>query len=398
MRTGSLLAAIGLIVATCLPARAEEPPVKIGALLDLTSTYSDIGGMGSVEAIRMAVEDAGGSVLGRKVEVVFADGLNKPDVSAQIARQWYDTDVQMITDLPSSGMALAVMQVAREKKRIALVASAGSSEITGKLCSPYAAHWTWDTYAMAHVTGQAVVAGGGKSWFFITADYVFGKSLEADTGAVVKANGGTVLGDALAPLNTQDFSSLLLQAQTSHAQVIGLANGGTDLINAVKQANEYGLTKSGQKLAALIAFVSDVKSIGLPLAQGLQLTSAFYWDQNDQTRAWSQRFFARMHKMPSMTQAGAYSATLHYLKAVAAAGTLDADKVMAQMREMPINDMMTHDGHLRIDGQVMREMYLFQVKTPEESKGEWDVYKLVSTVSAEQAFRPLAQSGCPLVQ
>ncbi len=226
---------------------------------------------------------------------------------------------------------------------------------------------------------------------------MFGKSLEADTAAVVKASGGQVLGDALHPLNTQDFSSFLLAAQASHAQVIGMANGGTDLINAVKQANEYGLTKSGQRLAALIAFISDVRSMGLELAQGLQLTSAFYWDQDDATRAWAQRFFARMKRMPSMTQAGAYSATLHYLKAVAAAGTLDADKVMAQMRAIPINDMMTHDGHLRIDGQVMRDMYLFQVKSPAESRGEWDLYKLVSTVPAARAFRPLAQSGCPLV-
>ena len=381
-----------------VPLHAEEAPLKIGALVDLTSTYADIGGMGAVEAVRMAVEDQGGTVLGRKVEVVFADGLNKPDTAAQTARQWYDSGVEMITDLPTSGEALAVMQVSREKHKIALVTSAGSSEITGKQCSPYAAHWTWDTYAMAHGTGSGVVQTGGKTWFFITADYVFGKSLEADASAVVKQYGGTVLGDALHPLNTQDFSSLLLQAQASKANVIGLANGGTDMINSVKQAYEYHLPQSGQKLAALIAFISDVHSLGLQTAQGLLLTEAFYWDQDAATRAWSHRFFDRMKRMPSMTQAGAYSATAHYLKAVAAAGTTDADKVMAQMRAIPIDDFMTHGAKLRIDGQVMRDMYLFEVKSPAESHGEWDLYKPVRTIPAEQAFRPLDAGGCPLAK
>ena len=380
------------------PACAQEtgPPIKIGAMVDNSSTYADIGGMGSVEAVRMAVEDAGGSVLGRELEVVFADGQNKPDVSAQIARQWYDGGVEMITDIPASGQALAIMQVSREKKKIVLVTSAGSSEITGGQCSPYAAHWTWDTYSMAHVTGRAVVEGGGRSWFFLTADYVFGKSLEADTAGVVRSLGGTVLGDALHPLNTQDLSSQLLAAQASRAQVIGLANGGTDLINAVKQAHEYRLPEGGQQLVALIAFLTDVHSIGLELAQGLQLTSAFYWDLNDGTRAWSKRFFDRVHREPTMTQAGAYSATRHWLRAVKDAGTLHADAVMAKMRETPINDMMTRSGHLREDGTVLRDMYLFQVKTPAESRGEWDLYKLVRTVPPNQAFRPMNEGGCKL--
>ena len=397
MKTRTLAAALAILASPVL-AQESGPAIKIGALVDNTSTYADIGGMGSVEAVRMAVEDFGGTVLGRKVEVVYADGQNKPDVSAQIARQWYDTGVEMITDLPASGMALSVMQVAHEKKKIALVTSAGSSDITGKQCSPYAAQWTWNTYAMAHGTGGAVVAGGGKSWFFVTADYVFGKSLEADTAAIVRSMGGQVLGDALHPLNTQDLSSQLLSAQASKAQVVGFANGGTDLVNSVKQAHEYRIPEDGQKLVALIAFISDVHSMGLPLAQGLFLTEAFYWDLNDQTREWSKRFFDRMHREPSMTQAGAYSATLHYLRAVKASGTLDADKVMAQMRAIPINDMMTHNGQLRIDGRVMRDMYLFEVKSPEESHGEWDVYKLARTIPAEQAFRPLADGGCPLVK
>ena len=385
-----------LLLATT--AHAEEPPFKIGALVDTTSTYADIGGMGSVESMRMAVEDFGGTVRGRKIEVVFADGQNKPDISATIARQWYDSGIEMIADLPASGMALAVMQVAREKHRLALVTSAGSSEITGKSCSPYAAHWTWDTYAMAQSTGRSVVAQGGKTWFFLTADYVFGKTLEGDTAAVVTKNGGTVLGQSLQPLNTQDFSAPLLQAQASGAKIIGLANGGTDMINAIKQAHEYKLPERGQNLAALIAFISDVHSIGLENGQGLLLTSAFYWDQTDATRAWSHRFFDRMKRMPSMTQAGAYSATMHYLKAVKAVGTTDADKVMEQMQSTPINDFMTHDGKLRIDGRVMRDMYLYQVKSPAESHGEWDLYKLVATIPAEQAFRPLADGGCPLVK
>jgi branched-chain amino acid transport system substrate-binding protein len=377
---------------------ADTDPVKIGVLADMSGVYADIGGPGSVEAVKMAVADFGGSVLGKPIEVVSADGQNKPDVSAGIARNWYDSGVDVITDLPASGMALAVMQLSKDKKKIALVTSAGSSDITGKSCSPYAAHWTWDTYAMSHGTGGAIVKRGGKDWFFITADYVFGQSLERDTAAVVTANGGKVLGSVKHPLNTADFSSYLLQAQSSGAKVIGLANGGADTTNAVKQAIEFGLPKSGAQLVAMIAFISDIHSLGLKDAQGLMLTEAFYWDLDDATRAWSKRFYEKMKRMPSMTQAGAYSGTLHYLKAVQAAGSKDTDKVMEKMRATPINDFMTHDGTLRADGRVLRDMYLFQVKKPEESKGEWDLYKLVERIPAAEAFRPISEGGCPLVK
>jgi branched-chain amino acid transport system substrate-binding protein len=377
---------------------AESDPVKIGVLADMSGVYADIGGQGSVEAVKMAIEDFGGSVLGKPIEVVSADGQNKPDVAAGIARNWYDSGVDVITDIPASGMALAIMQLSKDKKKIAMVTSAGSSDITGKSCSPYTAHWTWDTYAMSHGTGETIVKRGGKDWFFITADYVFGQTLERDTAAVVTANGGKVLGSVKHPLNTSDFSSYLLQAQSSGAKIVGLANGGADTTNSVKQAIEFGLPKSGAQLVALIAFISDIHSLGLKDAQGLMLTEAFYWDLDAATRAWSQRFYERNKRMPSMTQAGAYSATMHYLKAVKAAGSKDADRVMAQMRATPINDFMTHNGTLRVDGRVLRDMYLFQVKKPEESKGEWDLYKLVATIPAAEAFRPLSDGGCPLVK
>ncbi len=390
----------GLLAAGAVHSAAaeDEGGVKIGVLADMSGVYADIGGQGSVVAVKMAIEDFGGSVLGKPVEVVSADGQNKPDVATNIARAWYDSGVDAITDIPASGMALAIMQLSKEKRKLALVTSAGSSDITGKSCSPYTAHWTWDTYAMSHGTGATIVKRGAKDWFFITADYVFGHTLERDTAAVVTANGGRVLGSVKHPLNTSDFSSYLLQAQTSGAKVIGLANGGNDTTNSVKQAIEFGLPKSGVQLVALIAFISDVHSLGLKDAQGLMLTEAFYWDLDDATRAWSRRFYERVKRMPSMTQAGAYSATLHYLKAVKAAGSKDADKVMEQMRATPINDFMTHDGKLRVDGRVLRDMYLFQVKKPEESKGEWDLYKLVEKIPAAEAFRPLNEGNCPLVK
>ncbi len=387
------------VVAWSSAARAEDDsPVKIGVLADMTGVYADIGGQGSVEAVKMAIDDFGGTLLGKPIEVVSADGQNKPDISANIARNWYNSGVDVITDLPSSGMALAVMQLSKDKKKIALVTSAGSSDITGKSCSPYAAHWTWDTYAMSAGTGATIVKRGGKDWFFITADYVFGQTLERDTAAVVTANGGRVLGSVKHPLNTPDFSSFLLQAQSSGAKVVGLANGGNDTTNAVKQAIEFGLPKSGIQMVAMIAFISDVHSLGLKDAQGLMLTEAFYWDLNDETRAWSKRFYDKMKRMPSMTQAGSYSGTMHYLKAVKAVGSKDADRVMAQMRATPINDFMTHNGVLRPDGRVVRDMYLFQVKKPEDSKGEWDLYKLVETIPAAKAFRPISEGGCPLVK
>jgi branched-chain amino acid transport system substrate-binding protein len=399
-RTPIIRALIALIfsVSPSVAFCADSDPVKIGVLADMSGVYADIGGQGSVEAVKMAIEDFGGSVLGKPVEVVSADGQNKPDVASGIARNWYDSGVDVITDIPASGMALAIMQLSKDKKKIAMVTSAGSSDITGKSCSPYTAHWTWDTYAMSHGTGETIVKRGGKDWFFITADYVFGQTLERDTAAVVVANGGKVLGSVKHPLNTSDFSSYLLQAQSSGAKIIGLANGGADTTNTVKQAIEFGLPKSGAQLVALIAFISDIHSLGLKDAQGLMLTEAFYWDLDDATRAWSQRFYQRNKRMPSMTQAGAYSAVTHYLKAVKAVGSKDADKVMAQMRATPINDFMTHDGTLRIDGRVLRDMYVFQVKKPDESKGEWDLYKLVATIPAAEAFRPLSDGGCPLVK
>lgn len=393
--------AVAVILASCMigaAQAADSDPVRIGVLADMSGVYADIGGQGSVEAVKMAIADFGGSVLGKPVEVVSADGQNKPDISANIARNWYDSGVDVITDIPASGQALAIMQLSKDKKKIALVTSAGSSDITGKSCSPYTAHWTWDTYAMSHGTGATIVRRGGKDWFFITADYVFGQTLERDTAAVVTASGGKVLGSVKHPLNTSDFSSYILQAQSSGARIVGLANGGADTINTVKQAIEFGLPKSGAQMVAMIAFISDIHSLGLKDAQGLMLTEAFYWDLDDATRAWSKRFFEKNKRMPSMTQAGAYSATLHYLKAVKAVGSKDADKVMEQMRATPIDDFMTHGGKLRADGRVLRDMYLFQVKKPEESKGEWDLYKLVETIPAAEAFRPMNEGGCPLVK
>jgi branched-chain amino acid transport system substrate-binding protein len=371
-------------------------PVKIGVLTDMSSLYSDITGPGAVEAVKMAVEDFG-PVLGKPVEVIFADHQNKPDVGASIARQWYDEGVDDIADVPTSSVALAVEDISREKHKLALMSAPASSDITGPKCSAYAAQWTFDTWALAHGTGGAVVRAGGDSWFFITADYAFGHALQRDTAAVVEANGGKVLGNVNVPLNTQDFSSFLLQAQASKAKVIGLANAGGDTINSIKGGAEFGITAGGQKFAGLLMFITDVHSLGLKVAQGLQLTTAFYWDQNDATRAWAKRFFDRVHHMPTMVQAGDYSSTLHYLKAVKAAGTKDPDKVMAEARKLPINDFMTKNGKLRIDGRVERDMYLYEVKKPEESKYPWDYFKLVQTIPAAQAIRPLAEGGCPLV-
>jgi branched-chain amino acid transport system substrate-binding protein len=380
-------------------AQSKPAPVKIGVLTDLTSIYASIGGKGLVDATRMAIEDFGGSVLGAPIEMVFADTQNKADIAASKAREWIDTQgVDMITDLPSSGLALAVAKLGEEKKKIVMVTSAATSELTGKSCTPYTVHWTYDTYAMARSTGAAAVKAGGDSWFFIAADYAFGQAMEKDTTDVIKELGGKVLGGAKHPLGASDFASFLLQAQQSKAKIIGLANGGGDTINTIKAASQFGIGKDGQKMAALLAFLSDVKAIGLRQAQGLLLTEAFYWDQDDKTRAWSKRFYERNKVMPTMTQAGTYGAVMHYLNAVKAAGTRDSDKVMAQMRATPINDFMTTNGKLRIDGRVVRDMHLYQVKTPAESKGEWDLYKVVGTTPGDNAFRPLNQSECPLAK
>jgi branched-chain amino acid transport system substrate-binding protein len=373
-------------------------PVKVGVLSDMSSIYADITGEGTGAAARLAVEDVG-PVLGQPVQIITGDHQNKADVASAIVRGWYDNDsVDMVTDGGSSAVALAVEEVSREKRKLVLFSGPASSDITGAKCSPYAAHWTYDTYALAHVTGSAIVKSGGTSWFFLGADYAFGHALERDTAAVVEGAGGKVLGDVNVPLNTPDFSSFLLQAQSSKAKIIGLANAGGDTINSIKQGAEFGIVEGGQKFAALLMFITDVNSLGLKTAQGLQFTSAFYWDMNDETRAFSKRFFERVHHMPTMVQAGVYSATHHYLMAVKALGSKDPDKVMAKMRETPINDFMTKNGKLRIDGRVIRDMYLLEVKKPEQSKYPWDYVKVVETVPGDQAYRPLDKGGCPLVK
>lgn len=397
----ALLGATALVAApiASVIAQTADKPVKIGVMGDLSSVYSDIGGQGAVEAVKMAIEDFGGEVLGKKIQMVSADSLNKADQASAIARQWYDNDgVDMIMDLPTSATALATMQIANDRKKIVMVTEAGSSDITGKHCSPYTAHWTWDTYANGKTVGQAMVKEGGDSWFFITADYVFGHSLERDTSEFVKAAGGKVLGNAKHPLNNQDFSSFLLQAQNSKAKVIGLANGGGDTINSIKQASEFGIVQGGQKLAGMVMFISDIHSLGLKTAQGLVITEAWYWDKNDKTREFANRFMKRTGKMPTQNQAANWSAATHYLNAVKAVGSADADKVMAKMRETPIKDMFTDNGKLRADGRMEHSMLLLEVKKPEESKGPWDYYKILAEVPGDQAFRPMKDGGCPLVK
>jgi branched-chain amino acid transport system substrate-binding protein len=396
----ALVSAAGLLSAALInPALAQQAPLKIGVLSDFSSVYSDIGGMGNVEATKMAIEDFGGQMFGKPIEMVSADVLNKPDVASSMARKWWESEgVDVIIDLPTSATALAVMELSKQYEKIMIVTDAASSDITGKSCSPYTAHWTYDTYSNAHTVGSAIVKNGGDTWFFLTADYVFGHSIERDTGEVVKAAGGKVLGSVKHPLNTPDFSSFLLQAQASKAKIIGLANGGGDTINAIKQAGEFGIVAGGQNLAAIVMFISDVHSLGLKLAQGLIITEAYYWDLNDRTRAFGKRFMERVKRMPTMNQAATYSATLHYLKAVQAAGTRDTKTVMAKMREMPVRDAFTDNGVLREDGRMVHSMYLFQVKKPEESKAPWDYYKLLAEVPGDQAFRPLKDGGCPLVK
>jgi branched-chain amino acid transport system substrate-binding protein len=396
----AFVSAAGLLSAALIaPASAQQTPLKIGVLSDFSSVYSDIGGQGNVEATKMAIEDFGGQMFGKPIDMVAADVLNKPDVASSLARKWWETEnVDMIIDMPTSATALAVMELSKQYEKVLIVTDAASSDITGKSCSPYTAHWTYDTYSNAHTVGSAIVKNGGDSWFFLTADYVFGHSIERDTGDVVRAAGGKVLGSVKHPLNTADFSSFLLQAQASKAKIIGLANGGGDTINAIKQAGEFGIVAGGQNLAAIVMFISDVHSLGLKLAQGLIITEAYYWDLNDKTRAFGKRFLERVKRIPTMNQASTYSATLHYLKAVQAAGTKDTKTVMAKMRELPVKDAFTDNGILREDGRMVHSMFLFQVKKPEESKGPWDYYKLLAEVPADQAFRPLKDGGCPLVK
>jgi branched-chain amino acid transport system substrate-binding protein len=400
MRPLAVLSAAGLLFAALASsALAQQAPLKIGVLTDFSSVYSDIGGKGNVEATKMAIEDFGGQMFGKPIEMVSADVLNKPDIAASIARRWWESEgVDMIIDLPTSATALAVMELSKQYEKIMIVTDAASSDITGKSCSPYTAHWTYDTYSNAHTVGSAIVKNGGDSWFFITADYVFGHSIERDTGDVVRAAGGKVLGSAKHPLNTADFSSFILQAQASKAKIIGLANGGGDTINAIKQAGEFGVVAGGQNLAAIVMFISDVHSLGLKLAQGLIITEAYYWDLDDETRAFGKKFFARMNRMPTMNQASTYSATLHYLKSVQAAGTRDTKPVIDKMRSTPVHDAFTKNGILREDGRMVHSMFLFEVKKPDESKAPWDYYKVLAEVPADQAFRPLKDGGCPLVK
>jgi len=377
---------------------AATGPIRIGVLTDLSGSLADLSGKGSVEAVKMAVEDFGASVLGRPVEVLSADHQNKADIGSQIAADWYDNkNVEVVIDLPNSAVMLAIQELTRRKNKIVFGTAGGSSDFTGKACSPNGVHWVYDTYALAAGTGKTMVKQGGDSWYFITLDYSFGLSLERDTAAFVTGAGGKVLGAARHPLNSADFSSYLLQAQSSKAKVIGLANAGGDLINTVKQAAEFGVTRQGQKLAGLLMFLSDIHALGLETAQGLVLTESFYWDQNDGTRAFAKRFFERTGRMPTMVQAGNYGAITHYLKAVKAAGTADTATVMKTMRDTPINDFMTKDGRIREDGRVLRDMYLFEVKSPAESKGPWDYYKQLGVIAAAEAARPLAESDCPLV-
>jgi branched-chain amino acid transport system substrate-binding protein len=381
-------------------AQLSDDVVKIGVATDMSSLYADINGPGAVVATQMAIDDFGGSVLGKKIELVTGDIQNKADVAASLASRWYDSEkVDMIMGAGASSSSIAIQNVAGQKKRIFLAPDPASSDITGKLCNPYSVHWVYDTAALANGTGAAVVKAGGKTWFFLTADYAFGYALERDVSAVVKKAGGTVLGNVRAPINTADFSSFLLQAQQSKAQIIGLANAGGDTINAIKQAAEFGIVKGGQKLAGLLVFISDIHSLGLEKAQGLRLTEAFYWDLNDKTRAFSKRFGEKFKgKMPTMAQAGFYSATLAYLNAVKAAGTDDADKVMAKMKAGKWDDPLFGSSYIRADGRKMHDMYLFEVKTPAESKGPWDYYKLLATIPGEEAFRPMDQGDCPLVK
>ncbi len=394
-----IIAAIGLLAAPAAQAQVSDGVIKIGVLTDMSSLYADLSGQGSVIAARMAVEDFGAAKKGMKVEIVSADHQNKADIGSGIARQWLDADkVDVIVDTPNSGVALAVTQIVKEKGKAFLVSGAASSDLTGKACSPNTIHWTYDTWALANGTGSAIVKTGGDSWFFITADYAFGHALERDTEAVVLKNGAKVLGKVRHPLNTADFSSFLLQAQSSKAKIIGLANAGGDTTNSIKQAAEFGIVKGGQNLAGLLVFITDVHALGLQTAQGLIFTEAFYWDMNDKTRAFAKRF-AELDRgiHPTMIHAGVYSATLHYLKAVEALKGDDGTKVIAKMKETPTDDPLFGKGTIRADGRKVHDAYLLEVKAPAESKYAGDFYKVRATIPAAEAFRPLKEGGCPLV-
>ena len=381
-------------------AQVSDGLIKIGVLTDMSSLYTDLSGKGSELAARMAVEDFGAARKGLRVEIVSADHQNKPDVGSSIARQWFDVDkVDVIVDVPNSGVALAVSQITRDKGKAFLVSGAASADLTGKSCSPNTIHWAYDTWMLANGTGNAIVKTGGDSWFVLTADYAFGHALERDTEAVVLKNGGKVLGKVRHPLNNQNFSSFLLQAQASKAKIIGMANAGGDTTNTIKQAAEFGIVKAGQSLAGLLVFITDVQSLGLPIAQGLIFTETFYWDANDATRAFAKRFSeANRGIHPTMIHAGVYSSVIHMLKAVEAGKTDDGTKLIAKMKEMPTDDPLFGKGSIRQDGRKLHPAYLVEVKKPSESKAPWDYHKVRATIPADQAFRPLADGGCPLVK
>lgn len=391
----SLGLAIAFAAVATTSAMAQSGPIRLGVLTDMSSLYADNGGQGSVVAAQMAVDDFGGRVLGRSIEIVAGDHQNKADIGSAIARRWLENEsVEAILDVPNSAVALAVQGITRDKKKLFLATGAATSRLTGDECSPTGIHWTYDTYALAQGTTKAISRLGAKSWFFLSADYSLGLQLEADSRKVIDATGGKVVGAVRHPINTPDFSSFLLQAQASNADVIALADAGGDFINAVKQAGEFGVTR-GQKLAGLIVFIADIHSLGLQSAQGLMLSSAFYWDLNDETRAWSKRFIEKTKKVPTMIHAGTYGALMHYLKAVEAAGKLDGPTVAAKMRELPVNDLMTRDGKIRQDGRLVRNMYLFRVKSPAESKYKFDYYQLLATIPGDEAFKPMEDGGCP---
>lgn len=382
------------------PAQVSDDAVRVGVLTDISGPYSDFAGPGSVVAARMAAEDHGGRVLGKPVEVVGGDHQNKPDVGGALARRWVDTDrVDMITDMPNSSVALAVQQVGRERNRVVINTSAATTELTGRQCSPVGFHWVSDSYALSNGTTRAMVGQGGRTWYFLTVDYEGGYALERGSEASVTAEGGRVLGRARHPLNTPDFSSFLLQAQSSRAQVVALANAGTDTTNAIKQAGEFGLTRRGQRLVGMFVNITDIKALGLEAAQGVVATEAWYWDRDDESRAFARRF-AERHRgaVPTQYQAGVYSAVRHYLKAIEAAGTDEATAVAAKMRALPVDDVFARGGRVREDGRHVHDMHLVEVKKPAESRGPWDLYRILATIPADQAFRPLADGGCPLVR
>jgi len=398
LKARAILVSMIVLGATAVQAQAPNRPIKIGILSDMSSLYADQAGVGSVEAARMAIEDAGGTFGNQPIELVSADHQHKTDVGTSIVRHWFDVDgVDVVVDMPNSAVALAVQQIVKEKNKIALYATAATTELTGKQCSPNGIQWVYDAYSNAAGLAKALVAKGDKSWYFLTVDYALGISLQNEASKAITALGGTVVGSARHPLNNSDFSSFLLQAQASNAKVIAFANAGSDTINSVKQAAEFGLTRDHVIVAPLV-YISDIHSMGLPVAQGLTFVEGFYWDLNDDTRAWSKRFFERRKAMPTMTHAGVYSAVSHYLKAVKAAGTSDSQAVLAKMREMPVDDFFSRGGTIRKDGRMVHDMLLVQVKTPAESKYPWDYYKVLATIPGDQAFRPIAESECPLVK